>query len=306
MQHNTIPHVRAALQRTTALAALVALSGPALATEGGGSIYPHGAENFMGGAMPPPGLYGFVYGQAYKADRLKDDAGNTVPVPGGFKIRAQAVAPRLVWVTGETLLSGNLAMHLTVPLVNMEVNAGGVKQQRSGVGDVTLGAAAGFHHNPGLHSVAALDLHLPTGRYDRGNLANIGRNYSAIEPMYLVSLVNPGGLNIDAKFGYIINRRNKDTDYRSGHEFHFDYAVGWGLGNGWVAGLGGYFYRQLTDDDVGGVDVPGNRGRTLAIGPALKYDSGKGWFVTAKWERETAVRNRPQGDSLWIKAVFPL
>ncbi|WP_368736404.1 transporter [Bacillus subtilis] len=38
----------------------------------------------------------------------------------------------------------------------------------------------------------------------------------------------------------------------------------------------------------------------------VKYDSGKGWFATVKYEFETAVRNRPSGSALWLRAVFPL
>ena len=38
-----------------AIALGAALCGPAAATETGGGIYPNGVENFLAGAMPPPG-----------------------------------------------------------------------------------------------------------------------------------------------------------------------------------------------------------------------------------------------------------
>ncbi|WP_156906403.1 transporter [Halomonas halocynthiae] len=41
------------------------------------------------------------------------------------------------------------------------------------------------------------------------------------------------------------------------------------------------------------------------MGPSLKWDNGQGAFVTLKYEREFAVKNRPQGDSLWLKASLP-
>jgi len=104
---------------------------------------------------------------------------------------------------------------------------------------------------------------------------------------------------------YTYNFENRDTSYKSGQEFHFDYSLGWGVGHGWVLGAGGYVYRQVTDDKLNGQSVPNNKGRAYAIGPSLKYDSGKGWFVTAKWQKETGVRNRAQGDAFWVKAVFP-
>ncbi len=34
-------------------------------------------------------------------------------------------------------------------------------------------------------------------------------------------------------------------------------------------------------------------------------DSGKGWFISAKYSHEMALRNRAEGDALWIKAVMP-
>ena len=44
----------------------------------------------------------------------------------------------------------------------------------------------------------------------------------------------------------------------------------------------------------------------IAIGPSFKYDSGKGWFVTAKYQIDTQVRNRADAKSFWLKLVFPL
>jgi hypothetical protein len=51
--------------------------------------------------------------------------------------------------------------------------------------------------------------------------------------------------------------------------------------------------------------VPDSRGSAFAIGPSLKYDNGKGWFITAKWQREMSVRNRAEGHALWIKTILP-
>ena len=289
---------------TLICAGLAAAMGAANATEGGGSVYPHGTENFMSGALPPPGVYGMVFGNVYSADRVNDADGNDLHVPG-FKVRANVVAPRLVWVTGQKVMGGDLAAHVIAPLVDLKVSTPAGTQSKSGLGDLTVGLALGYHHSPNLHSVVALDAFLPTGDYTQNDIANIGRNYTAIEPVYALSYIDPKGFNGDLKLGYIINEKNRDRDYRSGNEFHFDYAAGWGLGNGWVLGVGGYYKQQVTSDS--GVGATGdNKYRGMAIGPNVKYDSGKGWFVTAKWQKEVEVENGVQGDALWIKAVFPL
>ena len=286
-------------------AGLLAVASAAHATEGGGSTYAHGVENFMSGAVPPPGFYGLVYANHYSADRFNDANGNRVPIPG-FKVRATAIVPRLVWVTGVKVLGGELVGHGLVPLVNMKVSALGASQTKSGLGDMTVGVGIGYHHSPNFHSAVGLDLILPTGRYDRDDMANIGRNYSSIEPLYALTYVDPKGFNGDMRIGFLINQRNKDTDYRSGHEFHVDYAAGWGLGSGWTVGVGGYYRQQTIRDKQAGVKLADSKSRGLAIGPNIKYDSGKGWFVTAKWQFETNVKNGPEGNALWVKAVFPL
>ncbi len=275
------------------------------ATEGGGTVYPVGTENYVCCALPPPGIYGMVFGQHYWTDELKDNAGNTVPLPG-FKVRASAIAPRFVWVTKEQIAGASLGMHAILPLVTLDVKVPGASQSKTGIGDMVFGPVLGWHHSERLHTVLGLDMFAPTGSYNKTDLANIGRNYWAFQPLFGISYIDPAGLNADAKIMYTFNTRNKDTDYRSGQEFIVDYALGWGLGNGWVLGAGGYLYQQTTDDKQGGATVAHNKGRAFAIGPSVKYDSGKGWFVTLKYQQELGVRNRAEGQAFWLKAVFPL
>lgn len=290
---------------SAAIVLLLAASTQVHATEGGGTVYPNGADNFSAGAMPPPGTYGMLFAERYSADRVNDADGNNLHVPG-FKVNANALVPRFIWVTGTKLLGGDLSWHALAPVVNLKVSVAGNSQTKTGIGDITTGPGIGYHYSPNLHGVLGLDVYVPTGGYNKTDLANIGRNYWALEPLYILSYIAPTGFNADIKAGYIVNARNKDTDYRSGQEFHFDYAAGWGFGNGWTAGVGGYYYQQTTSDKQSGATVPNNKGKTFAMGPSLKYDSGKGWFLTLKWQKETLSENRAQGDAFWLKAVFPL
>jgi hypothetical protein len=288
------------------LAGLLAVAAmPTQATEGGGSLYPNGAEAFTAGALPPPGTYGMVFAEHYTANRVNGADGHNLNVPG-FKVTADAVVSRFIWVTDTKLWGGDLVFHAIVPMVNLQVSAAGHTQNKTGVGDITTGPGLGFHHSANLHSVIGLDFYLPTGDYHQNDLANIGRNYYAVEPLYVLSTIDPTGFNGDIKAGYLFNQRNKDTGYHSGNEFHFDYAVGWGLGHGWTAGAGGYYYQQATPDRQAGADLANSKGKAFAIGPTLKYDSGKGWFATLKWQKEVRSENRAQGNALWLKTVFPL
>lgn len=216
------------------LSLLAAASAGVQATEGGGSSYPMGAENYMSGAMPPPGLYSQFYVGHYEADSLRGNHGEKVPVD--FRVRANSVAPRLIWVTEQQVLGASLAFHAIVPLVDLKVELNGQSQSKQGLGDIIFGPALGYHYSDKLHSIFALDFIAPSGEYNRGDLANIGRNYWVVEPVAAVSYVDPNGLNVDAKIMYDFNQRNNATDYLSGSELHADYAVGWGwVTAGWSA-----------------------------------------------------------------------
>lgn len=292
------------MKKWLALTAAV-LSMGANATEGGGSIYPVGNENFTCCALPPPGLYGMVYAQSLTAEKVRDNSGNVV-TPDTFKVRATAIAPRIVWVSSEQMAGGSPGLHAIFPMVNLDVNiAPGMSQTKSGLGDVVFGPFVGWHHSQNLHTVAGLDIFAPTGAYKNGDLANIGRNYWAAQAVYGVSWIDPNGINADAKVMYAFNQKNKDTDYKSGQELIVDYSLGWGFGNGLTAGVGGYLYQQTTDDKQFGATVADKKGRALSIGPSIKYDSGKGWFLTAKYQADSNVRNRAEANAFWLKFVAP-
>ncbi len=276
----------------------------AQATEGGGSIYPMGAESFLTGALPPPGFYTLVYANHYNADKLKDNRGNTVPLD--FKVSATAVVPRFVWVTDKVLFGGQVAHAILIPLVDLDVNVAGSGQKKTGVGDIDITAIAlGYHHSANLHSTLGLEVMVPSGNYNKADLANIGRNYWAIQPVYAASYIDPAGWNADFKAMLDFNFKNTATHYKSGNELHVDYSLGYGFQRHWVAGIGGYAYKQISNDEQYGVTVPDNRGQAFAVGPTLKYNNAKGLVVMAKWQKEMSVRNRAEGHAFWIKAILP-
>lgn len=127
-------------------------AGPACAIEGNGlPIYPDGLENFMSGALPPPGVHLLMYGGAMRYDSVRDKNGDKLPIPD-FKVDVAMVAPRLVWVTDQQVFGGQLAFHALAPLLTVKAQAAGQSQRRSGLGDVVFGPALGFHPSEKMHS----------------------------------------------------------------------------------------------------------------------------------------------------------
>jgi hypothetical protein len=87
-----------------------------------------------------------------------------------------------------------------------------------------------------------------------------------------------------------------------------DYLVGYSLNKQVQLGVQGYLLKQFSDDTVNGEPVPGGgfRGQAVAIGPQLRYMWSQTSGIVFKYQHEFAVRNRPQGDKVWMELSFPL
>jgi hypothetical protein len=269
--------------------------------------YPHGAEGFMAGALPPPGTYLLAYGIHYAGVR-KDDRGDNVTTPAGDKVELQvnAIALRAVHMTDIQLLGAQLGMHAIVPFFDNVVTIGGRSDTATNLGDVTFAPAILAWHRPTVHWAVAVDVMAPTGAYDRqralGN--NVGAHYWSFEPLAAVTWMPGAGWEVDTKAMYNLKTTNTATSYRSGDELHMDWAVGKSIGDAFKLGLSGYADWQLQNDRANGVDVPdgGNRARYLAVGPELAYQTG-GTSLVAKWQNELVARNAFQGGRVILKLV---
>jgi hypothetical protein len=51
--------------------------------------------------------------------------------------------------------------------------------------------------------------------------------------------------------------------------------------------------------------APGNRGRAFAIGPYVRYHEGY-WGIAFKWQNESWIENRAQGDRFFLQFAFTL
>jgi len=274
----------------------------AFATESGGGSYPNGAEDFMSGAIPPPGFYFLNYMSYYYADKFKDGNGNSA-VPD-FHLKAAAEVLRVVYTTKHQLFGGYWSMQAIVPLVNLDVKVPVGHESRTGLGDIDVSPFLLSWHSKNWHFATGFEVILPVGNYDKTHIANIGRNYWTFEPEAAFTYISDSGIEISSKFIYDINTKNTDTDYRSGQEFHFDYTLGYHIKN-WSLGAGGYYYKQITDDKQYGAKVgnDGNRGQVFAIGPQIKYDY-KNMSFLLKYQKEMAVENKPDGSKAWFKFVY--
>jgi hypothetical protein len=272
-----------------------------LATENGGCAYPNGAEDFMAGAVPPPGTYFLNYFLYYPASDFKDSNGHNVF--SDFDLKVTANVFRFVHVTDKKIFGGFLGMQVLIPVLNIDIEIMNDSDNKTGIGDIVINPFLLSWHFKNWHFATGLDFFMPTGNYDKEDLANTSRNYWTFEPAFGVTYVSDSGFEISSKFMYDFNTKNDDTDYKSGQEFHCDYTIGKKFENVSV-GIGGYYYKQVTSDEIDGEKVSdGLKGQVFAFGPQLKYDY-KNMSFTIKYQKETEVENRAEGQNFWFKFVY--
>lgn len=269
------------------------------ATENGLDTFGLGAEGIAAGALPPAGVYLLNYYQNYHASEFKDG-------PDNFHADVNVYIPRLVWMIPQHIAGGQLGLYAAQPLVDLRLNVMGMSDSNSGLGDLIIGSMLGWHKG-NHHSVAALEGVLATGDYEDANpqrpvVANLGKNYNTIRPIFAYSYLQPQGWEFSTKMSYSFNSENDDTNYQSGDYFAGDYAIGYQLNDQVKLALEGYVFKQTTDDEVNGVSI-GNKGQALSFGPAIQYKRDN-WSLEAKFLKETEVEHRPEGHSSTLKLVW--
>ena len=271
------------------------------ATENGSDSYALGAEGVLAGALPPSGLYLLSYYQNYTASDFVGAEGNSL-IPD-FDLDAKAFVPRLVWMTEQKMLGGQLGFYAAQPLVDLRLQIAGQRDHNSGLGDLIFAPMLGWHKD-NHHWAAAVETIFPTGDYDPDQLANIGKNYYTFRPILAYSYSDPTGWDISTKMSYSVNTENDDTHYKSGDYFAADYSVGYKLNPNLLLALEGYAFKQLKSDESDNLDID-FKGQALAFGPGIHYQK-QGWALEVKYLKETHVENRPKGDATWLKFIWSL
>ena len=295
--------------------ALVFSGTPVLAMEGAGTHYVGGNEDFMAGALPPPGFYSINYGVYYTSNRWNDDNGNDRNLD--LKANIYALAFRFVHDTKKKLLGADYGWHVIVPLVDKSVKVGvlvnvlpNMDKTSSGLGDIEFSPLVlGWHFSKNMHLIGAIDFMAPTGSYDRTDPSSIGNHYWTIAPILAPTYISDGGFEVSGKFQYFFNTKNTDAgvltgakEYQSGNEFLLDYLIGQHVGN-WNFGVNGFIWKQITDDEADGVKVNNNLAQVVSVGPAIQYNY-KNMFFNAKYQIDTSVKNQPEGQKLWLKFMY--
>lgn len=292
----------------------------------GGQHYGHGSEDFVSGAVPPPGFYFLNYMSLTNKERLKGEDGDTVP--GEFDADVFVNLTRWIWSTPLTFWDGkaNVVSQVLIPWYKTDVDLGPgfgggpntdtIQFDDSGMGDIIVTPVAlAFHPSPNFHFVTALDFIAPTGHYESDDPSTqiLNRNHWTFESVLAATYLTHG-FDFSSKFMYDFHTKNDefngDQELAPGQEFHADYAIGYAPKNidGLRFGINGFSHWQTTNDEIDGVNQPSSTKTVLhGIGPAVKWWPNKGRFsFTLKHIFEYGAENLPEGQTTWFKTVFVL
>ncbi|RQU22999.1 phenol degradation protein meta [Burkholderia cenocepacia] len=302
------------ISKTKFIATAIALSSTLLcgnthATENGLATYPIGVNTVLDGILPPPGATQFYnYNQYYVANKFAGPDGKSI-VPG-FRIDAFVEAPRVVHTWGATLGPLSFSSGIVVPIFHLNLRTPGGSGTRTALGDIIIHPLFVGYHNEAhtLFIAISPDIGLPTGAYSTNRTANTGLNTYALMPNINVTWFPSPKWEISSTAQIEFNSPNHATNYHSGNVATLDYGIGYSVMKDLQVGVQGFFLQQISDDTVNGVSVNGNgfRGRAYGIGPQIRYNWSPFSGVVLKYQHEFNVRNRPQGDKLWLQVSFPI
>jgi hypothetical protein len=284
-------------------AACLSVAQPSEAVESGLSDYFLGLTVSMSGYLPPPGVYFQNTYLFYNASRSTPS-----PVVNGHFVFDIAQAG---YYLDSEVFGATLGFVATIPFLGDRITIPSHQASASiaSIADTDYSAVIGWH--AGDHNWCfVLTGFTPTGNYDPKSIAGTGLNRPALDIKGAYTFLSlQTGVEVSGGLGILFNALNTATNYQSGAELHFEWALNQHFPFGLAAGVGGFFYQQITSDYGSGDRIGPYRGRVAAVGPLLSYTvkaGGQEVIFSGRWFHDLAVENRPRGDAIFASLAFRL
>lgn len=307
------------------LATAVAIISPATASgaaEGGAGFYLLGSKGPAAAITPPPGVYFqndiYIYSGELGGNRALPTGGKLAV---GVEGQAAIEIPTVIWILPEEIAGGHLGLSASLPIGWKNTDAdltlagplggnatGSVSDDAFTIGDPLINAFVGWESGSFHWQVGTL-VNIPVGDYQDGEISNIAFHHWGADVYAGATWLDPNtGLDLSGVVGMTFNAENPATDYRTGNEFHFEWAAVQHFNKQFDAGLVGYYYDQVTGDSGAGARSD-FKGKVAAIGATIGYTFMAGERPVAarlKYFHEFAAENRAEGDSLFLTISMPL
>ncbi|WP_260956095.1 SphA family protein [Pseudomonas citri] len=267
-----------------------------------------GVNDFGAGLTPPPTANGTLSIRTgfYSSRIVKDNQGNRVD--NDVDLDLLSIVPFYIRMTENTLLGANYGFGIIVPFFKMDAElkvqtpAGPMKLEADPfrMSDaVFVPLILQWNVSPNLFVNSYFSVTAPTGDYDKKRLVSPGINHWTYSPGLSATYITDSGFEVSSNFQVDVSSRNKATDYKNGVEYRHEFAVGQHIGP-WTVGLGGFYYRQISDDDAPHLTT-GNRAAVSALGPAVAFFKPGLPPISAHLYKEFDARNRAEGYTFAVR-----
>lgn len=253
--------------------------------------YPAGSEGLKAATLPPPGFYFRDYNIFYAADRLKGG-------PADFELTVYANAPRFIWMTPHKVLGADFGFDLTLPFIynDLEIASVGVKEQFFELGDLLVEPVILGWHGKQWDAGFAYGFWAPSGDFDLQHAARPGKGFwshmLSIGGTYYPDEKKAWSLSVLNR--YEIHMENSRLDITPGDTLTTEWGISRTVAKGVDLGVIGYWQQQTFRDHGAGASTL--RDRVVGIGPEiLAFVPKINWFVSARYAREFAAKDHPEG-----------
>lgn len=317
-----------------------AASAPSEAAESAKGFYLLGSAASLAAMVPPPGTYLIDYNYYYTGNASGRAGAGVILNEGGAQLDINADVdvdadiyiniPTMLWVAPRKVLDGNFGVGVLIPIgwqdISADVNvladltlpngntftAGqrfSLSDDTFAFGDPVLMAMLGWTRGKWAWKLGTL-LNVPIGSYDVDDIANMGFNRWGLDTSAAATWFDPTiGLEFSTNAGFTFNGKNLDKDYKTGTEFHVEFAATQFFSKQFAVGIAGYHYQQITGDSGSDANLGDFKGRVTAIGPTLTYNTqirSTPISTSFRWYHEFNAENRLEGDAVYLQATMPL
>ncbi|KAF1018819.1 MAG: hypothetical protein GAK30_03480 [Paracidovorax wautersii] len=276
-----------------------------------------GGTSFSDGMAGPPGWSYLAYLKYTEARSIRDGSGQANTAFNNPRLDVTTLINQFSYYSPDTFAHGaHFGWSVIVPVVSIHGRFGSGGAQLTGngtaLGDITTGPQVQFdpvedaNGRPLYVQRLALDVIVPTGKYDANQDLNPGSNFWSVNPYWAASWMPLPRWDFSWRLNYLYNARNdapassSPTPYlgqtvrstRAGQTAWVNFAAAYAVTPTVSAGLSGYYLQQLTDDKVNGQRLSGSRERVLGIGPGLFWRVSPARGLWLNTYREMRVENR--------------
>lgn len=309
----------------------------AMALENGNQRYSAGIGGSDMTTPVVPGLYFQAPMVAYHANKIKGNDGKQaiqnvgLPAKVGIEAETYAILPRLTYISSHRLLGAHVGVTAMLPIVKRKADfslitgntlvdpglvavAAGISKSKTGISDLEVSPV--MHWEIGDHQSVtfAPTIVMPLGDFKAADRVNTGfGDYYTFRPSVQYAFIGDGW-DLGGRAVMSFNTRNKDTGYRTGNVFNFDWQAMTFVSEDIRLGVQGYFVRQLQVDtsnvaskqaDINAQN--GSKASVNAIGPAVAWlKNGGEMLIEAKFVKEFGAKNRTEGQAFWLTVSKPL